>query len=193
MYFESKHESDYLEHHGVKGMKWGRRKDRGIVGTGEKRIPGPTSGGLDNQRRKLPSTMTKDDVAKSYNKMKLAKFEKKNRQKDFDKAYARATSPMHYLRNKKNRIADNNDLERTAADSRKADKEYKESKKAYKAVKKMQKQQIKDIKKEYQKEFLAGQSAVGKLYSKYTGAHRGYADMMYDMNKRAKVNKAWKD
>jgi hypothetical protein len=39
----------------------------------------------------------------------------------------------------------------------------------------------------------AGASVVGKIYNKVTGAHKMQAEIELDMEKRAKVNKAWRD
>ena len=52
---------------------------------------------------------------------------------------------------------------------------------------------MKDMKTKYRKEYLSGKSAVGKVISKIIGSDKIHADTMYDMHKRSKVNKIWKD
>lgn len=52
---------------------------------------------------------------------------------------------------------------------------------------------MKDIKTKYRNEYLSGKSTAGKVISKIIGSDKIYADTMYDMHKRSKVNKIWRD
>jgi hypothetical protein len=55
---------------------------------------------------------------------------------------------------------------------------------AQKALKKAEKTKIKEIKNQYRKEYMAGESAVGKIYAKLTDGDKIYANVMYDLNKK---------
>ena len=46
------------------------------------------------------------------------------------------------------------------------------------------KRKVKDIKKQYQKEYMSGENAFGKAYASLTGSHKIYADLMYKMNNK---------
>lgn len=45
---------------------------------------------------------------------------------------------------------------------------------------------VKDVKKQYRKQYMAGESFVGKIYGKVTGADKIYADMQYDIHRNDK-------
>lgn len=59
---------------------------------------------------------------------------------------------------------------------------------AYERVKKME---VKLLKSQMRDQINAGESAVGRLYNKVTGADKYEADMLYDLNKRSRVNKKY--
>jgi len=46
------------------------------------------------------------------------------------------------------------------------------------------KAKIKQIKTEYRKEYMRGESAAGKVFAKVTGSDKIYANTMYDLNKK---------
>ena len=70
-------------------------------------------------------------------------------------------------------------------------KEVKEIRDA--AYKRLNKLEVKLVKSQMADKIYSGQSVVGKMYSKLTDAHRYEADIQYDLEKRSKVNKAWRD
>ena len=155
-----------IYHYGVPGMKWGHRKE-------------------------VPVT---NSVSAARSRMQKAKNNKKLASKNFNKAYRHDNSLIRRLQfDKEDNKRSSKELERAAEKSYNADKEYKKAKKAYKAVKKYEKQSIKDIKAKYSKEYLSGKSKVGRAVSKILGTDKNYANAMYDMDKRSKVNKAWRD
>lgn len=159
---------DELYHYGVPGMKWGRRK------------AGPIKGGQSSSA--------------AYMKMQKAKANKKAASRSFNKAYRNDRSLIRRSQfDKADNKRSSQELMRAAEKSNKADKEYKKSKKAYKSVKKYEKQKVKDVKAKYSKEYLSGKSTAGKAVSKILGTDRNYANIMYDMEKREKVNKKWRD
>lgn len=55
------------------------------------------------------------------------------------------------------------------------------------------KQKYKDAVKKRSKQILKGKSAVGKILSVVTDSHKIQAEIELDIEKRAKVNKAWRD
>ena len=70
-------------------------------------------------------------------------------------------------------------------------KEVKEIRDA--AYNRLNKLEVKLVKSQMADKIYSGQSTVSKMYSKVTGAHRIEADVQYDLDKRSKVNKAWRD
>lgn len=159
---------DELYHYGVLGMKWGRRKAR------------PIKGG--------------ESSYAAYLRMQKAKANKRAANRSFNSAYRHDRSLIRRSQfDKADNKRSSQELMKAAQKSNKADKEYKKAKKAYKAVKKYEKQKVKDIKEKYSKEYLSGKSSTGKAISKILGTDRNYANTMYDMEKRGKVNKKWRD
>lgn len=156
-----------LYHYGVKGMKWGVRR-------------------------------TLDAKKASYKKAK----------KEYNKAFNQAYNKNRpYSLSKKRREATAErwaDARDKAVKLKTAKTEYKDAKKAYKAderakakaakaLKKMEKQQYKEAIKKRSKEILKGESAMGKVWDVLTDAHVYQAKIEYDIDKRAKTNKAWRD
>lgn len=159
---------DELYHYGVPGMKWGRRKAR------------PVKGGQSSSA--------------AYLRMQKAKENKNTARRSFNSAYRHDRSLIRRSQfDKADNKRSSQELMKAAQKSNKADKEYKKAKKAYKSVKKHEKQKVKDIKAKYSKEYLSGKSPAGKAMSKMLGTDRNYANTMYDMEKRGKVNKKWRD
>ena len=120
MYYES---DNYLQHFGVKGMKWGVRHDR----------------------KALPKSST-------YKKVQSAKQQYKNAKKDFNKAYNKSYSysSRHYIGQftNKNKKAESNRLWNDTADkSRALDK----AEANYKNAKKERKTKIKSAQKKIRK------------------------------------------
>jgi len=55
---------------------------------------------------------------------------------------------------------------------------------AQRALNKAEKAKVKEIKDQYRKEYMAGESALGKVYAKLTDGDKIYADIMYESNKK---------
>ena len=164
---------DDLMHYGVPGMKWGHRKN-------------PYAG--------VPTNGSKRRAAeKAKQQMDAAKRNKRTANRAYDTAWRRANdySSRHLVSQYigKKQKAESNKRWDTATNAAKAANEatakYKASKKAYKAAKKMANLEAKAVKEKYKQEYMKGESVVGRLYARYTGSHKIYADMMYDLNKGA--------
>lgn len=61
------------------------------------------------------------------------------------------------------------------------------------AAKRLAKLQYKFLVSQRADQINAGESAVGRIYNKITGADKIQAEIELDIEKRAKVNKAWRD
>lgn len=61
------------------------------------------------------------------------------------------------------------------------------------AYNRLNKLEVKLVKSQMADKIYSGQSVVSKMYSKVTGAHKIEADLQYDLDKRSKANKAWRD
>jgi hypothetical protein len=156
-----------LQHHGVKGMKWGvrryQKKDGTLTPAGKKRY---AEGSIEEAKANL-----------------------KDARKDYKKAFRKADA--HRLRafhpKKSEREANSKRWEDVINKSIKVDEAktaYKAARKAEKALKKVEKQEYKDFVKTRSKEILAGESAVGKIWDVLTDAHKYQAQIEYGMKVR---------
>lgn len=131
----------YLQHHGVKGMKWGVRKAVDPANVPASRRTRRLQKALDRQR----------NVAKSW---------------DDTSAITDKRGKTIYSKSEVKEIRDA----------------------AYERVKKME---VKVLKSQMRDQINAGESVVGRLYNKVTGADKIQADIQYDLDKRSRVNKKY--
>lgn len=61
------------------------------------------------------------------------------------------------------------------------------------ALNRLSKLEVKLVKSQMRDKINAGSSAVGRAFNKITGADKYQAEIEYDLNKRSKVNSAWRD
>lgn len=150
-----------LQHHGVKGMKWGVRKKRPYM---VRRVRGHAGPGvrIGSAERKLAGA--KQDLARLDRGEHLSVGSTKKRQAQYDA---------------RDRKALNEQIAKLEAK-----KDRKAKKAAEKALKKAEKQEYKDFVKTRSKEILAGESAVGKIWDVLTDGHKYQAQIEYDLNKR---------
>ena len=154
-----------LYHHGVKGMKWGKRKAR----------------------------YTAEDVANKKAAYKQAnKAYSKAFDKAYDRNLE-SFSPFKKHREASN--ARWEDALNKAEAANKAKAEYKAVKKAFKAdakakakadraLKKLEKQQYKDAVKQRSKEILKGESIAGKVWDILTDGHKIQAEIEVNLERR---------
>ena len=119
----------------------------------------------------------------------------RKKRKQLEKEYGELENQMTYGKNadkKKNASISKkmNDIEKQM---NRMDKSERNAKASEKALAKIEKQQYKDFVKKRSKEILAGESFAGKVYDVLTDAHKYQAQIEYDMEKRSKVNKTWRD
>ena len=153
-----------LSHFGVPGMKCGVRKAASAAGRYAKE-----AGKLTKNSYVHPILTTKAASA-SISKDKLG-------------TRLRRTT----IANTTKELADINQRVDKAVQQRAQQKAAKKQAKAKAKVekilaKKEAEQKVKDLKQNYEKEYMAGKSKVGKIISGVTGAHTIYADVMYDLN-----------
>lgn len=165
--------ADDLMHYGVPGMRWGRRKIQKWA----------TS---KHQPSSVKSSVLSGVYAATGSK-KIGKALDKSNDRDTanwkraKKAYADISSTD----GSKKRAAEKARQEMINAKRSKDSTRIKSAKTAYKVAKKMANVEAKSVKEKYRKEYMKGASLVGKTYAKTTGAHKHYADMMYDINNGA--------
>ncbi|MDD3040072.1 hypothetical protein [Bacteroides sp.] len=112
-----------LQHHGVLGMKWGRRRG----GSASTSVSKPTTNYSKVSVKKQAATSAKIKVAE-------AKIKKKEAAKDWDSAYNDLASPIRNWGPSGNAVRSK--ASETARRSGQADKNYKQAKKDYKQAKK---------------------------------------------------------
>ena len=192
---------DELTHYGIPGMKWGKRKSsytyaygqtpksgyqkamRSLGGTKFAKIAIANSKLSGSQKKKALEEQALLADEKAYNKAKR-KASKNGGRVTYDTATKKYSVDVSTDGSKK-RAAEKARQQMIDAKKSKDSAQIKASKKAYKAAKKMANIEAKEVKKKYTKEYMKGSTVAGKLYAKYTGSHRLYADMMYDINNGA--------
>ena len=149
-----------IYHHGVKGMKWGRRRYQNPDGTltpdGKNRYGGSSEGSVKDSRR------TK----------RLAKAV------DRQKKVVESWQDTSEIKDKKGKTLYSK-------------REVKEIRDA--AVERLKKLEYKHMISQKRDQINAGESAFGRAYNKLTGADKYQAEIEYNIEKSAKVNKAWRD
>ena len=163
-----------LYHHGVKGMKWGVRKKREY------------SGGVAGAIRRKQTRNAERDIADAKKQRRQVDSElrelrgyEKNPSKLGKSKISTAIRRSQVKSLEKTRLK----LDRNIADNEEALKELSDIGKA--AMKRYNdKIKTKEIKQKYRDQYMAGESAVGRIYAKFTGADKIYADLMYDINDR---------
>ena len=149
-----------LSHFGVPGMKWGVRKAAKAVGryakeTGKLNINAYAHPIL--TRKALYKELRSDSFGKGLRKSLIG----------------RSTKEMAALNNDVAKMQKQKAQQKQAKAKAKVEKML---------AKKEAQQKVKDLKRNHEKEFMEGKSKVGKIISGVTGAHKIYADVMYDLN-----------
>ena len=168
-----------LYHYGVKGMKWGVRK---AAQAHEAR----TAARDKARQEKVKTAVTKyKDAAQAHEARTAARV----------KGVSRRTQRLEKAVQRQEKVAKSWDDQSAITDKKgrtlMSKAEVKEIRDA--AYSKLEKQKVKLIKSQMADQIQAGSSVVGRMYNSLTGAHRTQAEIEYDINKRAKVNKAWRD
>lgn len=157
-----------LYHHGVKGMKWGVRKKQYTA--------------LDDGRGKNTAASRARDAESVYRDKKTQyKQAKKAYNKSFNKAYNRSFAAWSPI--KKHREANDarwEDAINKADTANKAREEYRAAKKAATEAKQLARLEMKNVKAQYQKQYLEGRSATSKLFERAMGYDKMYADVKYE-------------
>lgn len=117
--------------------------------------------------------------------LQKAKSTRKVANREFNRKFRSYNSSfLNSFRTKEEKSAAGDRAIKAGAKAEKANKAYKRAKKKYKFAVKADKIKMKDLEKKYRKEYMSGQSKVGKAISKLTGSDRIYANIMADMDYR---------
>ena len=147
-----------LYHYGVKGMKWGKRRNPREIETDRR-----------NNKRQL----------------KESKKKYREANKEWSKAYDKvARNPIANLFNTKKGKEYGKKLDSASQKLYETREQYAKQKKKYKEVEKLAKLEIKDLKTQYKKELAAGQNAFQNAFDKLTAANQYYADLKYNLDAR---------
>ena len=161
--------TDVIMHYGVLGMRWGHRKAK---------IPSVSQKSTNN---------AVDKAIDAKVKMKSAKKAYKSANRKFNKAYRNSNSwILNSQFDKEDNKRRKDKMMEAGQKAEAAKKAYKKAKENYKLSNKRAKTAVKDIKKQYRKQYMAGESFIGKMYAKYTDADRIYADLQYEFNRNQK-------
>jgi hypothetical protein len=163
-----------LAHFGIKGMHWGVRRKLIDIGRSDgAQKPGNSiyrTGKAVSDWGKEAGKLTKNNYRHPFLTSKAARASLKS-----DTIGNRLRRTMVY-QNTKNLRDINKRTDKLVA-----------QKAAQRALKKAEKAKMKDIKTQYRKEYMAGESKAGVIYARLTQADKIYANTMYTLND--KVNK----
>ena len=149
-----------LSHYGVPGMKWGIRRAASAVGRYAKETVKL------NKNAYVHPILTRKALLKEAGKGSLGTAIRKG-------VIGRSTKELESL---------NKDVAKMQKQKIKQRQEKAKAKVAKMLAKKEAQQKVKDIKQNYEKEYMAGKSKVGKIISATLGTQKTYANVMYDLN-----------
>lgn len=162
---------DELAHYGVKGMKWGHRKS--IVGDGKPKMPFGAIGGP--KQPKMPSGALGGPKQPNMPSGRTARLQRKV---DKQTKVAKSWDDTRAIKDKKGKTIY-------------SESEVKEIRDA--AYSKLNKLNYKLAISQKRDQINKGASAASKIWNKITGADKIQAEIEYDIEKRGRVNKAWRD
>lgn len=158
------YESDALQHHGIKGMKWGvrrfQRKDGSYTPAGRKRYYSVIESKL---RAEKHATDARRETYKRLN----------NSPKKHSRLQYEVSATVAGYKARKESVKADKEANRQMRAEKKAVRQAKRE------LKKIEKQQHDEFVKARSKEILAGESFIGKAWDLYTGGHKIQADIEY--------------
>lgn len=151
-----------LRHHGVKGMKWGVRKARPKATTDGSSLKAYQAAKKKRNEVKkvVQEKAIERDAALNYAMMR------------WDKLGWPGRKTLQYV-------------DKTEEAYGQVKKQYKAAKAAEKAAKKMAKVEAREVKKMYRQQYMKGQSAVEKIWTRVASLDRSFANAAYKENKGA--------